>query len=160
MFLLLDEDESVGPISAVHTHRYSAKKIAFFERAPNFHLIDLFNHCDSCCHEVDLWRMKILEAKDYYPRFTGQQNAIELRWNDHRFFCISWLDNWHFLFRIFLTEDIFFSQQVVPRNRITQLLHYITGFILVLPVQIPHKTLSHVVNDGEQHAPSSSSTAM
>ena len=44
------------------------------------------------------------EAKDYYPRFTGQQNAIELRWNDHRFFCISWMDNWHFLFRIFLTE--------------------------------------------------------
>ena len=42
MFLLLDEEESVGPISAVHSHRYCAKKIALFERAHNSHLIDIF----------------------------------------------------------------------------------------------------------------------
>ena len=54
MFLLLGEEESVGPISAVHFHRYCAKKIAFFEREHNSHLIDIFHHCNSCCYEVDL----------------------------------------------------------------------------------------------------------
>ena len=54
MFLLLCEEENVGPISAVHSHRYYAKKIAFYERAHNTHQIDIFHHCDSCCHEVDL----------------------------------------------------------------------------------------------------------
>ena len=38
MFLLLGEEKSVGLISAVHSHRYSTKKIAFFERAHNSHL--------------------------------------------------------------------------------------------------------------------------
>ena len=54
MFLLLGEDESGGPISAVHSHRYCAKKIALFERTHNSHLMDNLNNCDSCCHEVDL----------------------------------------------------------------------------------------------------------
>ena len=54
MLLPLGEDESVGPIFVVHSHRYCAKKIAFFERTHNSPLIDIFNHCDSCCHEVDL----------------------------------------------------------------------------------------------------------
>ena len=44
MFLLLGEEESVGPISAVHSHRYCEKKIALFERAHNSHLIDIFYH--------------------------------------------------------------------------------------------------------------------
>ena len=35
LLLLLGEEESVGPISAVHSHGYYAKKIAFFERAHN-----------------------------------------------------------------------------------------------------------------------------
>ena len=30
------------------------KKIAVFERAHNSHLIHIFHHFDSCCHEVDL----------------------------------------------------------------------------------------------------------
>ena len=42
IFLLLGEEESVGPISAVHSHRYCAIKIAFCERAHNSHLIDIF----------------------------------------------------------------------------------------------------------------------
>ena len=42
MLLLLGEEESVGPISAVHSHRHCAKKIAFYERAHNSHLIDIF----------------------------------------------------------------------------------------------------------------------
>ena len=40
MFLLLGGEESVRPISAVHSFRYCAKKIAFFER--DSHLIDIF----------------------------------------------------------------------------------------------------------------------
>ena len=42
MVLLLGEEESVGPISAVHSHGYYAKKIALYERAHNSHLIDIF----------------------------------------------------------------------------------------------------------------------
>ena len=42
MFLLLREEESVGPISTVHSHRYCAKKIASFKRAHNSDLIDIF----------------------------------------------------------------------------------------------------------------------
>ena len=48
MILQLAEEESDGPTDIMQ------KKIAFFERAHNSHLIDIFRHCDSCCHEVDL----------------------------------------------------------------------------------------------------------
>ena len=41
MFFLLGEEEIVGTISAVHFYRYCAKKIAFFERARNSHVIDI-----------------------------------------------------------------------------------------------------------------------
>ena len=41
MFLLLGDEGSVGPISAVHSHRYCAKKIALFERAQS-----IFYNCD------------------------------------------------------------------------------------------------------------------
>ena len=40
------------------------KKIAFFERAHNSHLIDIFHHCDSCCYEVDLRRVEILQKQE------------------------------------------------------------------------------------------------
>ena len=53
MFLLLGEEESVGPVSAFPTDIVQ-NKIVFFERAHNSHLIDIFYHRDSCCHEVDL----------------------------------------------------------------------------------------------------------
>ena len=44
MILLVGEEERVGPISAVHSHRYCAKKIAFFECVHNSNLIDNFYH--------------------------------------------------------------------------------------------------------------------
>ena len=60
MILQLAEEESVGPISAVHSHRYCARKPALSEHAHNFHLMDILNHCGNCCHEVDLWGIQIL----------------------------------------------------------------------------------------------------
>ena len=42
MFLTLGDEESVGLISAVHSHRYYAKKIDLYERAHNSHLINIF----------------------------------------------------------------------------------------------------------------------
>ena len=51
MFLLLCEEDSVGLISAVHSHGYRAKKIAFFEHVHNSHLTDIIYVCDSCCRE-------------------------------------------------------------------------------------------------------------
>ena len=42
MFLTLGDEESVGLISAVHSHRYYAKKIDFYESAHNSHQIDIF----------------------------------------------------------------------------------------------------------------------
>ena len=53
MSFLLSEEESVGPVSTAHSHRYCKKK-RFFERAHNFHLIDIFYHSEGCCDEVDL----------------------------------------------------------------------------------------------------------
>ena len=40
------------------------KKFAFFEHVHNSRLIDIFNHCDSCCHEVDLCGIEILKRED------------------------------------------------------------------------------------------------
>ena len=59
MFLLLCEEDSVGLISAVHSHGYRAKKIAFFEH--NSHLTDIIYVCDSCCYEGDLLGIEILK---------------------------------------------------------------------------------------------------
>ena len=42
------------------------KKIAFFEHVHNSHLIDIFYHCDSHCHEVDLCGIEILEREDAF----------------------------------------------------------------------------------------------
>ena len=63
IILLVDEEESVGPNSAVHSHRYYEKKIAFFEHVHNSHRTDIFCHCDSCCHKLDLWGIEILKRQ-------------------------------------------------------------------------------------------------
>ena len=40
------------------------KKFAFFEHVHNSRLIDIFNHCDCYCHEVDLCGIEILKRED------------------------------------------------------------------------------------------------
>ena len=42
------------------------KKFAFFEHVHNSHLIDIFYHCDSYCHEVDLCGIEILKREDAF----------------------------------------------------------------------------------------------
>ena len=39
------------------------KKFAFFDHAQNSHRTDIFYHCDSCCHEVDLREIEILKRQ-------------------------------------------------------------------------------------------------
>ena len=65
MFLLVSQEESAGPISAILFHTYFAKEfLCFFEHVYNSHLIYIFYHSDSCCDGIDLWRIEILKRED------------------------------------------------------------------------------------------------
>ena len=40
------------------------KNFAFFENVHNSYLIDIFYHCDSCCHEVEMSGVEFLKRDD------------------------------------------------------------------------------------------------
>ena len=42
------------------------KKFAFFDHVQNSHRTDIFYHCDSCCHKVDLRGIEILKMQQAY----------------------------------------------------------------------------------------------
>ena len=62
--MLVGKEESVGPISAVLSHGYCTKKIAFFEHVYNSNLNHIFYHSDSCCHRFNLWGIEILKREN------------------------------------------------------------------------------------------------
>ena len=108
--MLVGREESAGPtwpISAVLSHRYCAKKFAFFDHGHDSHLIDIFYHCDSCCHEVELWGVEILKM----------ENACVQIWRDFIFFQIIVPDyRLQFWIRDY-NVSLYLSQKLIARRR-------------------------------------------